>query len=44
VALWAGGHFYKDHDYSKDQVLQMTQMMGMEKEALKEKLEEYLKD
>jgi uncharacterized protein (TIGR01244 family) len=41
AALWAGGHFYKDHGYSKDQVERMTKKMGLEKPALKEKLTEY---
>lgn len=42
VALWTGGHFYKDHGYSEEQVLEMTEKMGLEKPMLKVKLENYL--
>lgn len=41
VALWAGGHFYKDHGYSRKNVELLVLNMGLEKEVLKDKLKEY---
>lgn len=42
VGVWVGGHFYKDHKYSKKQSVIMAKKMGMKHEKPLLKLQDYL--
>jgi protein tyrosine phosphatase (PTP) superfamily phosphohydrolase (DUF442 family) len=42
IGIWLGGHFYKDHSYSKEKSLETAKELGLTKSAAIEKVEEYL--
>jgi protein tyrosine phosphatase (PTP) superfamily phosphohydrolase (DUF442 family) len=42
VGIWAGGHFYKDHSYSKVKSLRMAKKLGAKKTESLEKVSKYL--
>lgn len=42
VALWLGGHFYKDHKHSKKEAKAIAKKLGLKKEEAVKKLNEYL--
>ena len=42
AGVWAGGHFYKDHKYSKNQSVVIAKKMGMKREKPLLKLQDYL--
>ena len=42
VGLWLGGHFFKDHKYSKEESKKIAQKLGLKKNEAIEKLEAYL--
>lgn len=42
AGLWAGGHFYKDHGYSKEKSVKIGKELGITKEKIEKKLRKYL--
>ena len=44
VAVWVGGHFYKDHQFSKEASVQTAETAGLTKAPAKAKLQAYLAD
>lgn len=42
VGIWAGGHFYKDHSYSKVKSLRMAKKLGAEKAESLKKVSKYV--
>lgn len=42
VALWIGGHFYKDHKYNKEDSVKIAKEMGMASSKMLEALNKYL--
>lgn len=42
VSLWVGGHFYKDHHFTKAQAVETAKDAGMTKAPVEAKLEAYL--
>lgn len=44
VAVWVGGHFYKDHHFSKEASVQTAEAAGLTKAPAKAKLQAYLAD
>ncbi|MFK7825190.1 MAG: sulfur transferase domain-containing protein [Oligoflexales bacterium] len=43
VGMWLGGHFYKDHKFSKQESMDLAIRLGLKKEKAIEKVENYLK-
>lgn len=43
VAMWLGGHFHKDHGFSKSQSMEIAKMLGLTKQPAIEKVDKYLK-
>ena len=42
VAVWVGGHFYKDHGTSKEDAIQIPEKVGLGNGAFKKALDKYL--
>lgn len=42
VGVWLGGHFHKDHQYSKDKSRKVARKLGLQDERALEKLDRYL--
>jgi uncharacterized protein (TIGR01244 family) len=42
AGLWAGGHFYKDHGYSKEESMKVAEQLGLTNSKLKKNLQNYL--
>ena len=42
AALWAGGHFFRDHQFSSDEAINMAKKLGLTSPQLIENLENYL--
>ncbi len=42
AALWAGAHFYLDHQYSKEKSIDLAKKMGMTHPKLEEKLSSFI--
>lgn len=42
VGMWLGGHFYKDHGFSKSQSLEIAEKLGLTKKTAISKVEKYL--
>ena len=42
VALWSGGHFFKDHGVSKEDAYKIALKVGLTKETLQKNLNQYL--
>lgn len=43
VAIWLGGHFQKDHKFTKEKSLKLARQLGLNKAGAEKKLLEYLK-
>lgn len=42
AALWAGAHFYLDHDLSKADAVKMAETLGLTQDSAKKKLKDFL--
>jgi uncharacterized protein (TIGR01244 family) len=42
VAMWLGGHFHKDHGFSKKESLELAKKLGLNKQSAIERVETYL--
>jgi protein tyrosine phosphatase (PTP) superfamily phosphohydrolase (DUF442 family) len=42
VGIWLGGHFYKDHNYTKENALKKAKELGLTKAKAVEKVKAYL--
>jgi len=42
AALWVGGHFHKDHKFSKEKSVELAKSLGLTKKGALTKLEKYL--
>ena len=42
AAYWAGGHFFKDHKFSKEESMSVAKSLGLTSSKLTDKLEDYL--
>ncbi len=42
AGIWAGGHFYKDHGYSKEKSIEISQKLGITSPGALNKLKAYL--
>lgn len=44
AALWGGGHFYKDHGYSKEDSMKVAKQLGLNEDVPLKNLENYLEN
>jgi protein tyrosine phosphatase (PTP) superfamily phosphohydrolase (DUF442 family) len=42
VGIWLGGHFFKDHEYSKEKSLKLAKELGLTKSGAINKVKDYL--